>query len=118
MRTPPLVPAVSGQYRVPRMRVHHPFPRAHDTGHVGEAYFHLTVQFSRLDMVGIARDLGGVPAFPAAAKYQLIVSFVILMIAGIIRSAADRRISLLLIFQRIGACGLGGGRDSRRPLSP
>jgi hypothetical protein len=33
-------------------------------------------------MIGIARDLGGIPALSATAKYQLIASFVILLIAG------------------------------------
>ena len=68
------------------MRVHRPFRRAHDTGFVSEANFHRSFQFSRLDMLGIARDLGGIPALPATAKYQLIASFVILFIAGIIHN--------------------------------
>jgi hypothetical protein len=73
-----MVTAVAGQYCIAGVRVHHPFRRAHGTGYVGEANFHRTFQFSRLDMFGIARDLGGIPALPATAKYQLIASFVIL----------------------------------------
>ena len=78
MRYPPMVTAVAGQYCIAGMRVHHPFWRTHDTSLVGEVNFNRTFQFSCLDMFGIARDLGGIPALPAAAKYQLIASFVIL----------------------------------------
>jgi hypothetical protein len=55
-------------------------------GCVGEANFHLAFQFSCLDVMGITRDLGGVPALPATAKYQLLASFVILFTAGIIHN--------------------------------
>ena len=68
------------------MRVNHAFGRAYGTGFVGEANFHLAFQFSCLDVMGIIRDLGGVPALPATAKYQLIASFVILFTAGIIHN--------------------------------
>jgi hypothetical protein len=37
-------------------------------------------------MMGIARDLGGVPALTATAKYQLVASFVVLFIAAIIHN--------------------------------
>ena len=68
------------------MGVHRTFRRAHDASYVGEVDFDRTFQFSCLDMFGIARDLGGVAVLPAAAKYQLIASFVILVTAGIIHN--------------------------------
>ena len=86
MRDPPMVTAVTGQYRIAGMRVHHTFRRAHDAVYVGEPNFDLALQFSRLDMFGIARELGGVAVLPATAKYQLIASFVILFTAGIIHN--------------------------------
>jgi hypothetical protein len=83
-----MVTAVPRQYGIARMRVDYPFGRAHEASLVGETNFHLTLQFSCLDMPRIAGDLGGVPALTATAKYQLIPSFVILFIAAIIHKQA------------------------------
>src|ERR1700722_2571310 len=68
------------------MRMHRSLRRTYDARYVGEANFHLAFQFFCLDVVGIARDLGGVSALPATTKYQLLASFVILFTAGIIHN--------------------------------
>ena len=111
MRYPPLVTAVAGQYRIAGMRVNGPFGRAHDTGLVGEANFHLAFQFSCLDVMGIARDFGGVPNLPAAAKYQLDASFIVLSTARMIHNKSvfadlDRPIRAGIYFVERGVVAL------------
>ena len=70
--------AVAGQYRITWMSLDDSFRRAHDAGDVRESNLDLAFQFSRLDMMGIARDFGGVSALTATAKYQRIASFIVL----------------------------------------
>jgi hypothetical protein len=70
-------------------------------------------------MFGIARDLGGITALPAAAKYQLIASFVILVTAGIIHNkqpAVRSEWSGELVNDRraVQAFGAAGWPDSRQ----
>src|SRR5258708_5998461 len=78
VRASPMVTAVARQYCVPRMRVHHSFGSAHDTGNIREASFHLPFQFSRLDVPRIAGDLDAVTALSVTPKNQRMASFVIL----------------------------------------
>ncbi|HEX3602648.1 MAG TPA: hypothetical protein VHU43_01055 [Steroidobacteraceae bacterium] len=78
--------AVAGQDRIAWVCVHRPFRGPHDAGHIRESDFNLALQFSRLDMLRMAKDLRGETAVSATTKYQRIASFVILLGAGIIHN--------------------------------
>jgi len=83
-----MVTPVSRQDRVPRMRLNRALGRSNNAGNVGEANLYLALEFSRLDMLWMAGYLGGESALSAAAKYQRIASFIVLLAAGIIHNAA------------------------------
>jgi hypothetical protein len=88
VRHSPLVAAVARQDRIPRVRLNRPLGRSHDAGNVCEANRYLALEFSRLDMLWTAGNLGRESALSAAVKYQRMASYVVLLAAGIIHNAA------------------------------
>jgi hypothetical protein len=83
-----VVTAVACQDRIPRVRLNRPLGRSHNAGNVCEANRYLALEFSRLDTLWMAGDLGRESALSAAVKYQRMASYVALLAAGIIHNAA------------------------------
>jgi len=83
-----MVTAVACQDRIPRMRLNRPLGRSHDAGNVREANLYRAFEFSRFDTLWMAGNLGRESALSAAAKYQRMASYVVLLAAGIIHNAA------------------------------
>jgi hypothetical protein len=84
----PLVIAIPSDDGIPRMCAYRALGRSHGTFDVCEANLDLALEFSSLDTLRVAGNFGRESALAAAAKYQRIVSIVVLSTLGIIHNAA------------------------------
>jgi hypothetical protein len=83
-----MVTAVACQDRIPRVRLNRPLGRSHNAGNVCKVNLDLALEFSRLDTLWMAGNLGRESALSTAVKYQRMASYVLLLSAGIIHNAA------------------------------
>src|ERR1700719_2391113 len=88
VRHPPVMTAVACQDRIPRVRLNRALGRSHGAGSVREANLYLALEFSRLDTLWMAGNLGRESVLSAAVKYQRLAPSVVLLAAGIIHNAA------------------------------
>ncbi len=93
----PLMIAIAGDDGIARMRTYRALGSSHDAFDVREANFDLALEFSSLDTVRVAGNLGRESGLAAAAKYQRIESIVVLSTPGIIHNAAAEGLGACLL---------------------
>lgn len=97
VRNAPLVIAIPGDDGIARMRAYRALGRSHNAFDIREANLDLALEFPSFDTLRVAGNFGGESDLAAAAKYQRIVSIVVLPTLGIIHNAAAEGLGACLL---------------------